>query len=198
MMAVELNDLDMMRQLVESVEPKQILMKVFKSHDENFKRRVINILGIDIQKVNPIYIHSHEPYIRKWAKNMFLFLDKEYRVMGFLMGSKWDSNWEYTEDYKKSMKKRWHRYSIDKTREALSSKAFHILMFEETQMGVKLSPSKNLRGVNLLKRERDLVINQIKSTMEDRLFDYRKKKYSHLNHTDVLFMVNQVLFSVII
>jgi hypothetical protein len=192
-MAVEMSDMDMLRQAVESTEPKSIFMKMWYSHEQSFRRRILSVLKVDVKKVQPIYIHKHIKYSRKFSNNMFLFLDKEYRIMAYLKGNTWNKDWLGAEDYDKP-KKHWGGKRVDKKREILWQKSYHILMIEEKDIqDMTLSLSVPNRKINFIENERNMKIRLINNSKEQRLYEFKCKKYSYVGYDEILRMMNQVL-----
>lgn len=197
-MAVELNDMEMLRQVMESTEPKEIFMKALKKHNETFVRHMIDILKIDVKTVQPIYIHKHIKYTRKFAHNIFMFLDKEYQVLGYLRGNTWSDDFHRAEDYQKP-KKHEHYKRVHKKREVMWEKAYHILMFEHSDMKdikVNCYQHNHLRNKNQLQIERRTAVDKYKQSKNTRLFNYKCKKYSHIGFDELMNMLVQSIFKV--
>ena len=140
----QLTELEQFKRLVESADAKEILDKVLiKTHSSwHLKNFSIKKLGIDILKVEPIYIHKHFTFKRSYKDNIFMFIDSEYKIMAFLRGSKWEKEFDLLEDWYTIKLKSWQDAddwneedevklnSIRKIKKYLWKHAYHILMFE--------------------------------------------------------------------
>jgi hypothetical protein len=197
-MAVEMSDMEILQQAVESSFPKEIFMKVVARHNETFVRLMIDVLKVDIKTVQPIYIHKHLKYTRKLAHNMFMFLDNQYQVLGYLKGNTWSDDFSRAEDYQKPKKHEQYK-RVQKKREVMWKKAYHILMFEQSDMkDIKVTcyQHNHLRKKNQLHINRRMEIDVVKQTKGIRLFNYKCKKYSHIGFDELMNMMVQSIFKV--
>ena len=189
-----LSDYEVLRQSVESVYPKEIFIKVLYSHSAQFRRSIVSVLGVDVKTVNPIYIHKHIKYTRRFAHNMFMFLDKDYGILGYLKGNKWDENWASAEDYEKQ-KKGYYSRRVQKTRDALWARAFHILMFDASEIDkVEVKNFNTVRNKNLLELQRHRESEILKASLPNRIFTYKCNKYKRVDEEELMNMMSQVLF----
>jgi hypothetical protein len=197
-MSVELSDYDVLRQSIESVEPKEIFVKVLRLHEESQRRSIISVLGVDVKTCNPIYMHQDLKFKRKeHKKNMFLYIDKDYKVIGFTLGSYWNSDWAYAEDYSKATTTKYlTRNSVAKTRLSMWKRSFHILMFHERETSkvyIENHFVNNFRGINHLEKSRNRECDSIKASLDGRLLRYKDKKYLHISYEDLIIMMGKVL-----
>jgi hypothetical protein len=195
---MRLSDQDLLRQAVESTTPKDILLKVLRSHGDEHRRKVVNVLKVDVKTVQPIYIHQHYKYKRKeYRDNLFMFLDKNYKIMAFLKGTEWDSRYSSAEHYNKESGRYAYTLSTKKTRPTLWNSAFHILMFKSEDIDnsrpyISYDGGK-FRDKNYIEIERRNKNRDIKNTLNDRVFAYKTKKYEHLSFDDLVKMVGEMM-----
>jgi hypothetical protein len=183
MKAWELNEVESFQQAVESAEPKLIFLKVLKVLDERGRRRdVLQMLGIDVKKSNPIYIHKHFPYKRKnYKDNMFIYIDKRYRIMGFLRGTEHETSWERLEHWDSVNNVNHQSYlqvDIVKNKKNLWEQSHHILMFDKSDLNkVNIQLYNNKRNIH---DERKTMERHYRERFASKLTEYRKKKYDNL------------------
>jgi hypothetical protein len=186
MKAWELNEMESLQQAVESAEPKLIFLKVLKQLEKRDKKRdVLQMLGIDVQKSNPTYIHKHFPYKRKEYKdNMFIYVDKQYRIMGFLRGTERELDWERLEHWdavNNISNQGYSRVDIVKNKKNLWEQAYHILMIDKSELGkVSVKKEYQISDDNNIKAQRKNWENMYKKNLSEKLSEYRKKKYKNL------------------
>jgi hypothetical protein len=200
-----LNDRDLLRQAIESIEPREIFRKMIKGMNGDSKRAFIYYTNIDVKNANPSYVYKHTPYSRKNnIDDVFIFLDSEYKIMGVLKGSTWSSNYSSFERYEK-MGTYYHKYSIKKTRKELSEKAFHILMIDSSQIkkiNVKLNYSNaKYRDEVQTKKKYKFDVNRnygytqriVQSDFTAKLESYKINKFSHYTTEQIKDITQEIL-----
>jgi hypothetical protein len=196
-MALQLSDLDLLRQSVESVEPRELFLKVYNKKDYDKRREVLKVLRVDVKNIQPIYIHQHFKYKRKeYKENWFMYVDENYKIIGFTKGAEWDSSWMKAEDYDKLSRGYNSRNTVIKTRKKMWERSFHILMFKaedikDFQIGI--SSHYDLRGKNTHEIERRKSCSQLKQTLSERIFVYRDNKYKDISNDDLISMIGKML-----
>jgi hypothetical protein len=198
MLSVMMSDMDLLRQSIEFLEPKSILKKVLSKKSEMKRRKMLKVLSVDVKQVQPIYIHKHIPYKRKlYQNNMFMFIDNEYKIIGFLKGNDWDEKWKDAEDYTQQRHGYFgYSHSVIKNRKNMTEKSFHILMFEQKDfVDLNIVRAKNdyYRNMNTLKIERDNVVKNLLATLDSRLIEYKVKKYAHISGDKLTSMLGEMM-----
>lgn len=189
-MSVELTDRDLMVKMIEGTEPREILKKALKrkTYDKN-KRMLLSALKVNPSTCNVLYFFSHTPYKRKEMINdTFLFLDKEYKILGVLKGSTWDKDWENFEDYRQEESNYRHSFSTKKTRKELTERAFHILRFPAKDhltkpIQVIMHTPKQQAYDKQQKQREELKLLEV--SKQERLKQYKIKKYEYLTFEEV-------------
>lgn len=200
-----LDDKKMLRQMIESVEPKKIFINLLSKMNDVQKRHLLSALNVDVKTVQPTYFHKHYIYKkREHSNNAFLFIDEEYRIIGMLKGSKWNSEYFVFEKYdKKSTKNQYGKFVIEKNRNTMTQKAFHILMFSHSQMKelniqiinhTELQKSFNLKSKNRFNKNfAKEEVRVLSFDFKNKLANYREKKYECLTHDEVSKMALDVI-----
>jgi hypothetical protein len=130
------------------------------------------------------------------AKDTFLFLDNEYKILGVLKGSKWDKDWEDCEDYRQEHSNYRYSFSIKKTRKALTERAFHILRFPVKEHLTKplqvISHTPKQQEYNKQQEKRE-ELNRLEISKQERLQQYKVKKYEYLTFEEVNQMTSDLM-----
>lgn len=129
MEAMQLDPNQELKEMVFSVQTNYIFKEMLKNVSKSYRQRFVKELRVDVQTIEPIYFNSQRYKSKDHKDSYFLFIDKDFRLIGMLKGSSWDKDWENYEAY--SMKRNWHNeYSraVIKNRTNMQDIATHILM----------------------------------------------------------------------
>jgi hypothetical protein len=202
---LNLSEKDSFLQMLEGGEPKEILRKLLKKKKKSWgnrrKRKFLSALQIDVKNCNPHYMFHNTPFKRKEMENdTFLFIDKDYKILGVLKGSKWNKEWEEFEDFKSGNGS--YSFEIKKNRKSLSQRAFHILRFSQKEQLRKV-----IRIIDHDYDQRNVIENRQKrfekpdnyfhhqqyQKLEYRLRAYKIKKYSYVSFEQIKKMCSDLM-----
>lgn len=164
-------------QMVAEVTTNKVFKQVIKRFGVSIdKREFLRYLKVDVKTVEPIYFNEMKYSKNEHGECLFIFLDKEYNIMGILKGNTW-------EEHKVSIFEHYHKnpkYGVIKNRKNLTEKAYHILMITpEMQVNKNIQPSKPKYTPDQLEK---IKARNYKYNLESRLTKYKEEKYK--NTTD--------------
>lgn len=152
---------------------KNMISRMWKYNKNNF----IVDLKVDIQNCQPILNPTYNSLTMK--ENLFVFLNKDYDILGFLEGNCQVNlfNKQYAKDT-----------DFPKNRKHLMLNSEYVLMFTPLMRTFKVTDKKNKYKCN----NYDLKL-QAKVALRERLQVYKNNKYNELNHDDIIKISETVL-----
>ena len=156
-------------QAVAAVTTNDIFKKMIKANKSINKRNFLRMLNVDVKTVTPIYFNDKVYNKNKHKDCWFLFLDKEYRIMGILFENTWNKEFSQYESYKET-----------KNRKRLTEQAYHILMITPEMQFPKKWTIKESKPK--LSDEQKVINAQRKNfeNLKNRLIEYKRNKYDRL------------------
>jgi hypothetical protein len=134
-----------LQQVIAMSDTNLFFIEVIKRNFNNtisgrfLKRDFIDKLRVNLGKIKPVYF-TFEKYIKKQHENnLFIFINKELKIIGILKGNTWDES--AFSKYEKIDK-----YHINKNRKHLSAASEHILMIPNNERNY-LRPSHHRNKV---------------------------------------------------
>jgi hypothetical protein len=170
---------------MELTTTNQIIKRLVKRQGQYHKTSFIRFLHVDVQNVEPIDFTGMKYDRNKHEKCMFMFLDSELRIIGFLMGNQHDEKFCQYESYSNYDK-------IAKNRKQMTEKAEIILMFTPEMR--KWEPRSYLREYAPMPKK-DNKTYQVE--LEARLAKYKKSKHDSVSFEQVSVMAKEVMTTLV-
>jgi hypothetical protein len=152
-----------LNQAVYLSESRDLFMKIVSSMRKDKKRYILDYLKVNLKSVEPVYFNMIQFNKKKHDGCVFLFIDKDFKIVGTLVGSlDWDYSCRNFEDYHASASN--SKYSVKKNRKNMTLLSHHILMFTPEM--------RKFRVKNFSQRVQNI---------RERLFEYKIKKYEQVD-----------------
>lgn len=151
-----------------------LLLKGMVSKTDKYMRKsLVEYLHVDIQNCEP---ELNPKYDSSMKDNIFIFLDENNYILGFLQGSQ----------PLKKFNERFARHTdFTKNRKHLTINATNVLMLTEEMRKFKLNTEKPLTKYQ--------ISQQAKNDLQKRLTEYKAAKFNNLTHDDINNMITNTL-----
>lgn len=154
-----------------------------KSYTKSKRDKIINFLKVK-NNVKPIVFNDMKYSKSQHEDCMFMFLDDELRVIGFLKGNEWNEKWREFEAYQAGTAKSNYVFDVAKNRKNMTEKAAYILMFTPEMMN-----KKQVYKPKAQSRKRDYHVEQL----ENRLKEYKKNKHGNMTYDQTINLSKNIL-----
>lgn len=177
-----------LREAIFSVQTNYIFKRMLMNINSSYRKNFVKELRVDVQTIEPIYFNGQKYKVKDHKDNYFLFIDKDFKLIGMLIGSTWNKDWENYEAY--DMKRSWNgKYSsvVVKNRSNMSEIATHILMITPDMRAPfkKRVPKKgNPRFINS---------RNARKSLQFRLKKYKLSKHKEISNEQVLETSRQLI-----
>lgn len=154
--------------------------ELIRSSTKDKRDKMIKFLKVE-NNVKPIIFNDMKYSKALHENNMFMFLDDDLQVIGFLKGNEWNEKWRDYEAYSAGNNN--YTFEVIKNRKNMTEKAAYILMFTPEMM-------KN-KGYSIKTSNRKS--NQHAEDLKRRLEKYKKNKHSDITYNQVIDLSKNIL-----
>jgi len=176
------------QQAVASVTTNNIFKKVVENLGNISKRDFLRFFQVDLKTVEPFYHIGG--YSKMYDNNTFLFIDKEFKVIGMLKGNKWDNNQSGLEFYNPNHNNMYG--GVIKNWKNMKNLAYYILMFTP-----EMKMSKQIKSLKVFNKDKELIEKNSKRNkqqdLNNRILSFRIRKYDSISHEELLTMSTQMM-----
>lgn len=175
-----------LREAVFSVQTNYVFKRALRNinkrrMDRSSRKEFIKLFSVDVQNVEPIYFNGQKYSVKLHKNNLFLFLNRDFEIIGILKGSSWYKEWEKFENY--SARKSWHNKdskAVIKNRINMEAIATHILMITP-DMQIDFKKKHNSKPF-----PRFISKDEARRKLNKRLYEYKLKKHESFNHNQIM------------
>ena len=159
----------------------QIVKKLFKKCDKFSKKDFVKFLKVDVETVEPIDFTGMKYDKNKHSECLFMFLDNNHKIIGFLLGNVHSEKFDKWENYSYGSDR------VGKNRKQMTEKADMILMFTPEMRNYSEIQNKKFKPA-IIKDSRTL-----KKELLCRLEQYKQNKYNNVDFEQVKDRAFQVM-----
>lgn len=169
-----------LQQAVAAVTTNDIFKKMIKANKTIDKRNFLRMLNVDVKTVTPIYFNEQVYKKNEHSNNWFLFLDKEFLIVGILLGNTWKKDYSEYEYYMPQQSSSSFKYQVVKNRKKLTEASYHILMITpEMQFQEKWTIKESKPLITSAKKAENKA-REARESLQRRLLEYKRNKYDNL------------------